>query len=412
MGRGTGYLSNGGQRENLATPLHEVSNDPDGARYIRNSFYPTRGAFHDLTRKLAASVSKDKPSGRRSSSKQSPLGDTSGLSFQGLSSRDPQNQTQPDTTHHLYRQIRASTPDFATDVRQAHSPVIKSPPCHLTIARSRPRGPRAAPVQVKLALEKDYQEIRHNKQPRGRLNLRQSALDPPQDCQPASYCGGAAQRNEPDTSARCRSSYADRSSTRSHSKKPLTTSNVTRPESETGSCSPHQEIQSERLARHSHDNGPGLNIPRDVSSDAAGNISNVDASAIERPGKDLMLARTLLQWLASIKTIFSSADEKLQRLAILSELGIWQRVIEMVLHVFTTLHHASPAFQVLRSKNARAGEYGKAMKDFSRAIVYLLVLLSLLQLVTQAARIIFIVVAALAWPFRMVWVVSRWVMAG
>lgn len=412
MGRGTGYQSNGGQRENLATPLHEVSHDQNAAKYIRNSFYPTRGAFHDLTRKLAASVSKDKPSRRRSSLKQSPPGDTSGMSFQGLSSRDPQNQTQPDTIHDLYRPIRASTPDSAGNIRQLHSPVIKSPACHLTIARSRPRGPRAAPVQSKLTLERDYQEICHNKQPRGTLNLRQSALDPPENFQATKYCGGATQRNETDTSGRRRSSYADRSSTRLHSKKPSTTSNAMSPESETRSCSPHQEIQSEGLARGSRDNDPGLNIAGDVSSSAAGDIGDVDVAAIKRPGRDPTLIRTLFQWLASIKAIFSGADEKLQRLAILSELGIWQRVIEMVLHVFTTLHHASPAFQVLRSTNARAGEYGKAMKDFSRAIVYLLVLLSLLQLVTQAVRIIFIIIAALAWPFRMVWLVLRWVMVG
>lgn len=412
MGRGAGYQSNGGQRENLATSLREVSHDQNAGKHIRNSLYPTRGAFHDLTRKLAASVSKDKPSRRRSSLKQSPPEDISAMSFQGLSSRDPQNQTQPDTTHDLYRQNRASTPDIARNARQVHSPVIKSPACHLTIERSRPRGPRAAPVQVKLALEKDCLEIRHNKQPRGALNLRQSVFEQPENRQAASYCGEAIQRNETDTSARCRSSYADRSSANLHSKKHSTTSNVMRTESETSSDSPHQEIQSEGLTRGSRDNDPGLNIAGDVSSDAAGNIGDVDAAAIQRPGRDRMLTRTLTQWLASIKTIFSGADEKLQRLAILSELGIWQRVIEMVVHVFTTLHHASPAFQVLRSTNARAGEYGKAMKDFSRAIVYLLVLLSLLQLVTQAVRIIVITVAALAWPFKMVWVVLRWVMVG
>lgn len=403
MGRGHGYLSNGGQQENL---------DQNVARDVRKSFYPARGVFHDLTIKLAARMNKDEPSRKGSSLKQSSSEDTVVMSFQGSSSRVPRNRTQPDKINDLYTTIEASTSDSARNFRQIHSPAIRSPACQLTITRSRPQGPRAAPGQSKLTLEKDYREFCNNKQLRDTPNLPQSALDPQASGKAASCSGGAVQRKEPVISARYRSSYTDCNNTRLHSQKAPAASNVMSTDSETRSRSPHREIESERLGIPCRDKDPGLDIDRDMSSSAAGNIGNVDAAASKSPRRDFILTRTILQWLTSIKTIFSGADEKLQKLAILSEFGIWQRVIEMVLHVFQTLHHASPALQVLRSTNARAGEYGKALKDFSRAIVYLLVLLSLLQLVTQTVRIILLILAALAWPFRMVWVVSRWVTVG
>jgi len=84
----------------------------------------------------------------------------------------------------------------------------------------------------------------------------------------------------------------------------------------------------------------------------------------------------------------------------------------MVACVLSTLHHASPAIQVLQTSHASAQEYLTAVKDVGLAVVYLFVLLNLLM----ALRRVLLLVAKVVWftshPLRMVFVVVQWCVLG
>lgn len=90
---------------------------------------------------------------------------------------------------------------------------------------------------------------------------------------------------------------------------------------------------------------------------------------------------------------------------------IQERLIEMLNHVFTTLHHASPALQILRSpENVRIEEYAKALKSVFLAGLYIIVLLNILALVARAVRFVLRILAIVGWPARMLWLSFRWVL--
>ena len=92
---------------------------------------------------------------------------------------------------------------------------------------------------------------------------------------------------------------------------------------------------------------------------------------------------------------------------------IQQRLVEMIGHVCLTLHHASPAVQVLRSPEiARIDEYVRAAKSVFLAALYLLVLLNILALAARAFRSLLTIIAMVGWPVRMLWFVSSWVLRG
>ena len=130
-------------------------------------------------------------------------------------------------------------------------------------------------------------------------------------------------------------------------------------------------------------------------------------------GSDLTRTKSILQRLDGIVTVFSRADQNIQTISSTPYVKwVGLRLVEMVIHVFTTLHHASPALRVLRSPNARIGEYSSALRDFSRAIVYLLVLLNLLLLGARAIRFVVQVLTALAFPVRLLCLASRWALNG
>ena len=92
---------------------------------------------------------------------------------------------------------------------------------------------------------------------------------------------------------------------------------------------------------------------------------------------------------------------------------IQQRLVEMIGHVYSTLHHASPALQVLRSpEKAPIDEYARAAKSVFLATLYLLVLLNILALAARALRSLYRIIAVVGWPVRMLWFVSSWVLRG
>ena len=89
---------------------------------------------------------------------------------------------------------------------------------------------------------------------------------------------------------------------------------------------------------------------------------------------------------------------------------VHERLLEMISHVFTTLHHASPALKVLRSpENAQFGEYARALKSIFLAGLYFLVLLNIIALFARAVRVVFKMIAVVGWPVKVLWSLARWV---
>lgn len=87
------------------------------------------------------------------------------------------------------------------------------------------------------------------------------------------------------------------------------------------------------------------------------------------------------------------------------------RLVEMLSHVFTTLHHASPAVRVLRSpETAKTDEYVKALRQVFLAGIYILVLLNLVALFGKALRFLLRIAALVGWPVRALWLILSWVM--
>lgn len=90
---------------------------------------------------------------------------------------------------------------------------------------------------------------------------------------------------------------------------------------------------------------------------------------------------------------------------------IQTRLIEMLSHVFTTLHHASPALRVLRSpETAKIDEYARALRQVFLAGIYLLVLLNLVALFGKALRFVIKIAALVGWPVRALWLILSWIM--
>ncbi|MCJ1470801.1 hypothetical protein MMC07_009448 [Pseudocyphellaria aurata] len=88
--------------------------------------------------------------------------------------------------------------------------------------------------------------------------------------------------------------------------------------------------------------------------------------------------------------------------------SIQRRLRKMILHVLLTLHTSSPALEVLRMPNAKMGEYLDALKDVARAVLYLLVFLSIFMVVGKVFRLAAAAINLLWLPLRIVLLVARW----
>ena len=389
----------GGRNGNLVEPPHDMDHGLGGARVTFGSRYgPSYGGFQGFKHKIAATIGKDNPLQKE---------------LQGDVNKSLRHRTQIDTVRHPNEYARTSmTADPVRFAGAANSPdgiasqdrslVSQSP------HRKRPQGPRAAPTdRMKLKSDnRQFQAIRHSEQ----LSPSQTSADPLENIQAARCPITEIRRSDPTTSSYRGSPSVDCDSSRSLNKEDASTAGLTRP---------HESINKSRLRQPSQSDGypgctqqDGMKIDENTTINAKSEADAADAAADHTSANDLMHSKVVLRTLDGLRTVISGADRKLQKLAVLSDLGIWRRVMEMILHVFSTLHHASPALQVLRSTNARPSEYGKALRDFCRAIIYLLVLLSLLQLVAHAVRIVFMVLAVLAWPFKLTWLVLNWAASG
>lgn len=402
MDLGVGRRRHGGRNENLVEPLHDLGG---GARLTFGSKYgPNHGVFQDFRHRIAASMGKDEPL-----RKESPAGPA----LQGDANQSLRHRTQIDTVRRPNEHARTSTTlDPVRFVGASNSPDGMGSQCRSSASQSphrkRPQGPRAAPTdRIKLKSDSGrFQGIRHSED----FSLSQTSADPLENTEATRCPTIEIRRSDPTTSSYRGSRGMDCDTSRLFNKGDASTAGLTRPRG---------SMNESRLHRSSHnqsDEDPACSQQRDgmkiVENTILAATVEADAATDHAPTNDLMRTRSVLRLLDGLRIVVSRADRKLQKLAVLSDLGIWQRVMEMVLHVFSTLHHASPALHVLRSTNARPSEYGKALRDFCRAIIYLLVLLSLLQLVAHAVRIVFMVLAALAWPFKVTWFVFKWVASG
>ena len=386
-----------GPNENLVEPLHYGSGGarvPFGSRH--GSGY---GVFQDFKHKIAASMRKDEPWRRKSPT------------LQGDAKNSLRNRTQSAVVGHPNERIRTSTnsdparffgASSLSDDMASQGCSRASPSPHM----KKPRGPRALPTD-RIMLKSDpghSQAIRHSEE----FALPQTSTEPLQNSQATRCPITEIRRSKPTAPSYRGSSGMGCDTSHLFDKEDESTVGLTRPCGILNKSRLHQSSKSDGHAGYSQQQA-GMKIVENINLTAT---VEADAATDHASTNDLMRTKSVLRMLDGLKVVIFRVDRKLPNLAVLSDLGIWRRVMEMILHVFSTLHHASPALQVLRSTNARPSEYGKALRDFCRAIVYLLVLLSLLQLVAHAVRIVFMVLNALAWPIRLMWFVLSWVAAG
>ena len=139
----------------------------------------------------------------------------------------------------------------------------------------------------------------------------------------------------------------------------------------------------------------------EMDNDSVGTKCQADS---DQPSCDLTRTKSVFRRIDSMTTLFSHLPDTR---------WVTERLLEMVGHVYTTLHHASPALQVLRSpQNARIDKYARALKQVFLAGVYLLVLLNLVVLLARAVQFIFRIVAVVGWPVRVLWLTIRWALRG
>lgn len=86
--------------------------------------------------------------------------------------------------------------------------------------------------------------------------------------------------------------------------------------------------------------------------------------------------------------------------------SIHRRLLAMIHHVLLTLNPSSPALTVLRMPNAKMEEYLSSLKDLTRAVVYLLVLLNIAVVLGQFIRLPAVAITMLCLPLNTVlWIV-------
>ena len=386
-----------------------------GKNVIETQHDPTYGLFQGLKRRAETSMGKDRMRQRASQEAQSVNDDERvKIRVQGNSSKSPLDRTRTDRVSDQNTPIPATTLSTPVgSVQRSH--VNKDEPIHCRPRTSqlpdlqRPRGPRPGPADYKASTSDEHQQLVQSKRYNANITISQTPAHSFESCQPTKCSNTATRGLSSTTYPRHERSCAIYNNPKLSTKETVCDAGVTRQRRRIRTDKVFQGNQRERGFSCSQQYAEEIKIAEESSNVPT---HEVDSTVSEKAGRDLTRAEPMLQRLKGLKVAWFRADQKLPKIAAVSDLGIWQRVIEMIVHVFTTLHHSSLALQVLRSKNARAGEYGKALRDFWRAIVYLLVLLSLLQLVVQGFRVVFNLLAVLAWPVKLMWIVSRWVCIG
>ena len=117
--------------------------------------------------------------------------------------------------------------------------------------------------------------------------------------------------------------------------------------------------------------------------------------------------RSVLRKAADMKLLLYAAEAWVEPLAKLD--FIWQLLHQMICHIMSTLHPASPALTTLRTANVTTRDRFRAMKNIALAAGYLLVLLNSFMIVR---RVLGFVSKVLYCPVQTILVIIGWFMLG
>ena len=415
---------------NPAKPLNELSNEQNPARSKSSPEYkiarkalgskssPRYEVLQVLKDKIAASMSKQRTQQKGATRAQLLDEDHVTNPSLGVPAKPPPERTQPDQLCDWDNATKCSMSPSSMRLGQNLPRIQLLHPSHFASAEStyrrpthllpphlqRPQGPRAAPVdRIVYDAKGPHQRPRMQRQG-GKTSVPRTTANQVKERKNAKSFDTEVKGDGAMTPSHHTCLCAECTNPRSAGK----ASQSARSFRENGKGT--NELIEGSGSEERSDFTQKLNDEAEVA-DESKTSSPAEAGAVvhDGPGSDLARTKSMLQRLDGIATILSRADRKMQALPALPHVKwVAQRLLEMVVHVFTTLNHASPALQVLRSPNPGVGEYGSALRDFFRAIVYLLVLLNVLLVVARAVRFIIQVLTALALPIRLLWVASRW----
>ncbi|KAL8828056.1 MAG: hypothetical protein Q9191_002811 [Dirinaria sp. TL-2023a] len=420
---------------NLVKPLNELSNEQNPVRSKPSPEYkiPRKAVgskssarlevFQGLKDKIVASMSKERMHQKGSTRAQLLNEDPFTNPFLGLTSKSTPEQIRSDQLCDRDNSTKCSVPPESMRLSQnlprtqflhpSHFANVESTyrrPAHLLPPHlQRPQGPRAAPIdrigpKAKEAHQRPRMHRQHGDTSVPRMNVDEvdeheitTRFDPK-----VKGDGAILPSCRTCTCANC-----------IDSRSPIKTYQSTRSAGESG------EGRSELIEGNGSEERSEItqkfNEKAEVANENKSPPTVIKAGTVVHgvPGSGLARTKSMLHRLDGLSTLLSRADRKIHALPALPHVKwVGQRLLEMVIHVFTTLNHASPALQVLRSPNAGVGEYGSALRDFFRAIVYLLVLLNVLLVIARAVRFIIQLFTALALPIRLLWAASRWAFMG
>ena len=383
---------------------------------------PRYEVFQGLKDKVAASMSKNRMQWKGSTRAQLLNEDPVTNPFLAVPPKSTTDGTQADQLYRLNKPTERSEPPASVRLSQCLPRIHLLHPSHLAKVESsyrrpahllphnlqKPQGPRAAPVdRIASDFKEAHQRPRMQRQ-EGKTNIPQTSAKRHEDRQFARDLDVEVKGDGATISSCHICACAKCIHARAHGEGKRSVPSVGETVKDADELIQESGNEERSNCNQKVDQGADIAEERETSLAVKPGIVVHDVQ-----GSNLTRTKSMLQRLDRMITIFSRADQNIQTISTTPYVKwVGLRLVEMIIHVFTTLNHASPALRVLRSPNARVGEYGSALRDFFRAIVYLVVLLNVLLLVARAVRFVVQVLTALALPVRLLCLASRWAFTG
>lgn len=135
-------------------------------------------------------------------------------------------------------------------------------------------------------------------------------------------------------------------------------------------------------------------------------IETSGANFTERKDEDLSCPDYFVQRLVEAWRMFTIAGRYFTTSARAKYASKW--LVHMIRHTSLTLHHSSPAMQIIGTSNSVSGEYISAMVSVLLAVLYLLVLLNILIALGKTVKLIGKTLWFIWVPIRVAVLLLKW----
>lgn len=127
---------------------------------------------------------------------------------------------------------------------------------------------------------------------------------------------------------------------------------------------------------------------------------------VEQKRGDLSYPDYFAQRLVEAWGNFSKAECSFTSLFKIEYISKW--LLHMIRHTISTLHHSSPAMQIIGTSNPMVGEYIRAMISVLLAVLYLLVLLNILIALGKIVKLMMKTLWLIWFPIKVVVLLLKW----